>query len=83
MRITEGEQKKHMEKTQIIDKNVFDRLDYAIKNCITNAKGEIELTDALAYVCENKGMNGFVPDGESYDIGNADAYRRTVNEFGI
>ena len=66
----------------IINKDVFDRIDYAINNNITNAKGEVELTDALAYVCEQKGMYAFVPDGESFDLGNAEAYRRTVSEFG-
>lgn len=67
----------------IITKDVFERLEYAIKNDIVNAKGEVEMTDALAYVCENQGMMAFVPDGSSYDLGNAEAYRRTVSEFGV
>ena len=66
----------------IINKDVFARLKDAIDNNITNAKGEVELTDALAYVCDNKGMYAFVPKGESFDIGNAESYRRTVSEFG-
>lgn len=66
----------------IITNDVFERLDEAIKNNITGAKGEIELTDALAYVCEKKGLMAFVPDGESYDLGNAEAYRYTVSHFG-
>ena len=67
----------------VITKDIFDRLEYAIQNNIVNEKGEIELTDALAYVCKEKGMMAFVPDGKSYDIGNAEAYRRTVSEFGL
>lgn len=66
----------------VITKDVFDRLDYAVRNNIVNEKGEIELTDALAYVCDKKGLMAFVPDGESYDLGNAEAYRNTVSEFG-
>ena len=67
----------------VIDKNVFNRLDEMIKNDIVNHKGEIELTEALKYVCENKGMMGFVPNGESFDLGNAHAYRDTVTRFGL
>lgn len=65
----------------IITKDVFDRLQYAIDNNICNAKGEIELTDALAYVNDTDQAYAFVPDGESYDIGNAVAYRNTVMNF--
>lgn len=67
----------------VITWDVYDRLDYAISQGITSEKGEIELTNALEYVRREKGMMAFVPDGESYDIGNAAAYRRTVAEFGI
>ena len=66
----------------IIDEKVYDRLEYAIQKELVNVKGEVELTDALAYVREQEGMIAFVPDGESYDLGNAEAYRRTVAEFG-
>lgn len=67
----------------IITEAVFDRLGYAIRDNIVNAKGEIELTDALAYVCEKQGMLAFVPNGKSYDLGNAESYRITVSEFGL
>lgn len=67
----------------IITKDVFDRLEEAIQQNIVNAKGEIELTDALAYVCDNKGMLGYVVDGQSFDLGNANAYRYTVTNFGL
>ncbi len=67
----------------VITKAVFDRLDEAVRKELVNAKGEVELTDALAYVCTKQGMMAFVPDGKSYDLGNAEAYRRTVSEFGL
>lgn len=67
----------------VITKAVFDRLEYAIENDIVNTKREVELTDALAYVCDKQGMMAFIPDGKSYDLGNAEAYRKTVGEFGI
>jgi len=49
----------------IITESVFDRLEYAIENNIVNSKDEVELTDALAYVCEKYGLLGYVPDGKS------------------
>ena len=67
----------------VITEAVFDRLGDAIRENIVNAKGEVELTDALAYVCEKQGMLAFVPDGKSYDLGNAESYRKTVSEFGL
>lgn len=66
----------------VITKDVFERIDYAVRNNIVNEKGEVELTDALAYVCDKKGMMAFIPDGVSYDLGNAEAYRIAVSEFG-
>lgn len=66
----------------VITKDVYERLGYAIEHEIVNEKGEVELTDALEYVRKEKGMMAFIPDGQSYDIGNAAAYRRTVAEFG-
>lgn len=65
----------------VITKDVYDRLDYAVSHDLVNEKGEIELTDALEYVRCKKGMYAFVPDGVSYDLGNAASYRRTVTEF--
>lgn len=66
----------------VLTKDVYDRLAEAISSDIVNSKGEVELTDALEYVRATKGMMAFVPDGESYDIGNAQAYRKTMAEFG-
>ena len=66
----------------IIDQSIYNRLQYATDNNITNKKGEVELTDALEFVRDSEGMYAFVPDGESYDIGNAKAYRKAVADFG-
>ena len=66
----------------IITDEIFNRLDTAIKENIVNARGEVELTDALDFVRENAGMMAYVVDGTSYDLGNPEAYRRTVSEFG-
>lgn len=66
----------------VITSDIYERLDYAVTHDVDNEKGEVELTDALEYVRKKKGMMAFVPDGESYDIGNAAAYRQTVAEFG-
>ncbi len=66
----------------VITKDVYDRLGYAVEREIVNEKGEVELTDALDYVRKEKGMMAYIPDGCSYDIGNAAAYRKTVTEFG-
>lgn len=65
----------------IITKEVFNRLSTAIEQNIVNAKGEVELTDALEYVSNQSGMMAFVPNGNSYDLGNPEAYRKTVWEF--
>lgn len=67
----------------IITKEVFARLEQAVNQNICNQKGEIELTDALAYVASDSGMYAYVIDGKSYDLGNPAAYRHAVAEFGL
>lgn len=67
----------------VITKEVFSRLDEMIHLNVVNAKGEVELTDALKYVSEHEGMMGFVPDGESFDLGNGASYRDAVARFGL
>lgn len=66
----------------ILTDAIFNRLDMAVKDNIVNDKGEIELTEALSYVCKNESMMAFVPCGQSYDLGNPKAYRDTVSRFG-
>lgn len=65
----------------IITKDVYDRLDVMVTENIRE-NGEIQLTSSLEYVMEQKGMMAFVPDGESFDIGNAKAYREAFLKFG-
>lgn len=65
----------------ILTHEVFDRLTEMVTQDIRSG-GEIQLTDALIYVQQKYGMMGFIPDGESFDIGNAQAYRYTVSHFG-
>lgn len=65
----------------ILTHEVFDRLGEMILENETSG-GEIQLTDALSYVRQKYGMMGFVPQGKSFDIGNAKAYRETVKKFG-
>ncbi len=45
--------------------------------------GETGLTEALEHVMKADVMYAFVPDGESFDIGNAKAYRDTFTRFGL
>ena len=66
----------------IITPDIFRRLDEAVRQNLVNRKGEVELTDALAWAAAQAGLMGFVPDGESFDLGNAEAYRNTVANFG-
>ena len=66
----------------IITPDIFRRLDEAVRQNLVNRKGEVELTDALAWAASQAGLMGFVPDGESFDLGNAEAYRNTVANFG-
>lgn len=66
----------------VLTDEVFKRLNYAVEHNIVNSKNEVELTDALSYVNEESAVFAFVPEGKSYDLGNAEAYRKTVAEFG-
>ena len=67
----------------IITNEVYNGLEKAIRNNIVNAKGEIELTDVLAGVNAADQAYAFVPNGDSYDIGTAEAYRNTVSHYGL
>jgi len=50
-------------------------------NAEENTKTEIEFTEALVRTLNRTGLMAYVPDGESYDIGNVEAYKKTVAEF--
>lgn len=66
----------------VLTQKVFERLKFMIDNSILNAKGEVEFTDALAHVAETDDVFALRINGSSYDLGNADAYRKAVSEFG-
>ncbi len=66
----------------VITNEVFNRLEEAVNSNIVNSKGEVELTEALAYVAGNNGMYAYVVDGQSYDLGNPESYRQAVTMFG-
>ena len=64
----------------VLTSEVFRALDDLIQN-ERRSKGEYQLTDALIAVCEKAGMYAFRPEGQSFDIGLPDSYRRTMIEF--
>ena len=67
----------------ILTKEVFEELGNMIQENRKNDKfNEVQMTDCLASIMEKDGIYAFVPDGKSFDIGNADAYRNTVTNFG-
>ena len=63
----------------VLTPEVFDELERQIKVVGKPSEGkEFGLTSALDTIRENNGLFGFVPDGESFDIGLPDAYRETM-----
>lgn len=44
---------------------------------------EFELTSVLDEVRAEEGMIGFRTDGERFDLGLPEMYRRTINQFGV
>lgn len=65
----------------ILTKEIFSELG-TMCSVQEGQKGEVQLTEALERVMKQSGFMGFVPDGESFDIGNARAYRDTFIHFG-
>ena len=63
----------------VLTPDVFEELEQQI---VINGKPsegkEYGLTSALDMVREKNGLCGFVPDGQSFDIGLPDAYRNTM-----
>lgn len=63
----------------VLTPEVFDELERQIKVVGKPSEGkEFGLTSALDTIRENNSLFGFVPDGESFDIGLPDAYRETM-----
>ena len=67
--------------TYVLTKEIFERLGYAIRNNIYSNKGEIDLTDAFDAAIKEQNLLGYLVDGESFDLGNANAYLHTVTNF--
>ena len=65
----------------VLTSAVFDKLRQSIINNNLNAKGEIEFTTALKEIAEETGLLGFLVNGKSYDLGNAEAYRNTIANY--
>lgn len=65
----------------ILTKDIFERIEFAIKERMYNNKGEIDLTDAFNDAITNQNLIGYVIDGESFDLGNAGAYLYTISNY--
>jgi len=65
----------------VLTEKIFSYLGDAVRNDRTNAKGEIDFTDAFKRAIEKKELIGFLVDGESYDLGNAAAYQAAFTSF--
>ena len=66
----------------ILRAEVFERLGESVHMNSVNQNGEIDLTDALSFVSKSVGVCGAVVDGESFDLGNPEAYRHAMYSFG-
>ncbi|MDR2600478.1 MAG: hypothetical protein LBC73_09420 [Oscillospiraceae bacterium] len=66
----------------ILTPEVFTQLEKNISDKkATEKNGEYGLTDALASFIDKGGIYGFVPDGEMFDTGNAEAYKYTIQHY--
>ncbi|MBO6137932.1 MAG: adenylyltransferase/cytidyltransferase family protein [Lachnospiraceae bacterium] len=62
----------------ILTKDVFSELAAMCReNEESRSKDEVELTVALSHVMRSSGMLAFLPNGESFDMGNVRAYQET------
>lgn len=67
----------------VLTHEVFEELERQITIEGLPSEGyEYGLTAAIEVVRKQYGIRAFVPDGESYDIGLPEAYRRTVLDYG-
>lgn len=63
----------------ILTSEVFEQLGENIRNY--NGTGEVELTTALEQVRNKVGMIGVRLNGKMYDMGNVNAFRKTIAEY--
>ena len=66
----------------VLTKEIFESLGFELAQGNTNANGEIDMTAAFASEIEKESLYGYLVDGESFDLGNATAYRNTVSVYG-
>lgn len=79
---TRGEQKYYATFGQyVLTPEVFEELDKEINSGTPSEGKEFGLTSALEKVRERTGICGFVPDGDSFDIGLPETYRNTMWEY--
>ena len=68
----------------VLTKDVFEELSgICSKAVIASARREVELTEALENVMKKDGLLAFIPEGESFDMGNTNAYIKAFKEFGL
>ena len=65
----------------VLTPEVFDQLRSDIANA-TDSNKEIELTTVLDKIRKQSGMIGIQLQGRMYDMGNYNAYRKCVAEYG-
>lgn len=66
----------------ILTPEVFSKLDTSISTgAATEKGGEFGLTAAIASLIDDVGVYGVLVDGEMFDTGNAEAYKRAIREF--
>lgn len=64
----------------VLTAEVFSALDSMMQN-EKRTQGEYQLTDALIKVGDEYGLYAFRPEGQSFDIGLPEAYRKTMIQF--
>ncbi|MCL2079041.1 MAG: sugar phosphate nucleotidyltransferase [Oscillospiraceae bacterium] len=66
----------------VLTPDVFSQLEANIlEESETEKNGEYGLTDAIAALIDKGGVYGVVLDGEMFDTGNAQAYKRTMRLY--
>lgn len=79
---TRGERKYYATFGQyVITPDVFEELEQEISEDKPSEGREFGLTAALDQAAKRNGIFGFVPDGQSYDIGLPETYRETICRF--
>ena len=64
----------------VLTPRIFDYLEENITHNIRE-RGEFQLTSCLDRLRREEGLTGYVVQGGAFDIGNPEAYLRTITEF--